>query len=77
MLDSCSPKALACAESVHGFGTSAGQRLPIDPCSRNIVRQLRADGYPLDYLEFDGEHTIPPEAARAAVDLLCADAGAT
>jgi phospholipase/carboxylesterase len=45
--------------------------LPIDPCSRSIVRSLRADGYPLEYVEFDGEHVIPPEAARAAVDLLC------
>src|SRR5438067_461565 len=45
--------------------------LPIDPCSRSIVWRLRAEGYPLDYMEFDGEHVIPPEAARAAVDLLC------
>jgi phospholipase/carboxylesterase len=45
--------------------------LPIDPCSRTIVRRLRAEGYRLEYLEFDGEHVTPPEAARAAVDLLC------
>jgi phospholipase/carboxylesterase len=45
--------------------------LPIDPCSRSIVRRLRADGYPLEYVEFDGKHVIPPEAARAAVGLLC------
>jgi predicted esterase len=45
--------------------------LPIDPCSRSIVPRLRAEGYPLEYMEFDGEHVIPPEAARAAVDLLC------
>jgi predicted esterase len=42
--------------------------LPIDPCSRSIVRQLRAQGYPLLYREFDGGHLIPPEAAQAAVD---------
>jgi phospholipase/carboxylesterase len=42
--------------------------LPIDQCSRSIVRQLRAQGYPLLYREFDGEHVIPPEVARAAVD---------
>jgi phospholipase/carboxylesterase len=46
--------------------------LPIDPCSRSIVRGLRAQGYPVEYEEFDGEHEIPPQAARAAVDLLCA-----
>ena len=45
--------------------------LPVDPCSRSIVQRLRAEGYPLEYFEFDGEHVIPPEAARAAVDLLC------
>lgn len=45
--------------------------LSIDPCGRSIARRLRAEGYPLEYLEFDGEHVIPPEAARAAVDLLC------
>jgi predicted esterase len=41
--------------------------LPIDPCSRNIVRQLRAEGYPLEYREFAGEHGIPPEIAQAAL----------
>jgi predicted esterase len=42
--------------------------LPIDPCSRTIVRELRARGYPLLYREFDGEHLIPPEVAQEAVD---------
>jgi predicted esterase len=44
--------------------------LPIAPCSRSIVRDLRAAGYPLTYREFDGEHTIPPEIAQAAVERL-------
>lgn len=42
--------------------------LPIAPCSRNIVRQLRGQGYPLLYREFDGEHVIPPDVAQEAVD---------
>jgi predicted esterase len=46
--------------------------LPIEPCSRSIVRTLRAEGYPLTYREFDGEHTLPPEIAQAAVDRLAA-----
>jgi predicted esterase len=49
--------------------------LPIDPCSRSIVRELRAQGYALDYREFEGEHVIPPEIAAAAVDWLSGQAG--
>ncbi|MCC2974389.1 alpha/beta hydrolase [Massilia sp. IC2-476] len=41
--------------------------LPIDPCSRRIVRQLRDAGYPLRYEEFVGEHVIPAEIAEAAL----------
>jgi phospholipase/carboxylesterase len=44
------------------------QILPIEPCSRSIVRRLRAEGYPLRYEEFDGEHVIPPALAQAALD---------
>jgi predicted esterase len=41
--------------------------LAIDPCSRNIVRQLTAQGYPLRYREFEGGHGIPPEVAEEAL----------
>ncbi|HEY7502685.1 MAG TPA: hypothetical protein VH700_01205 [Gemmatimonadales bacterium] len=46
--------------------------LPIDQCSRRIVRELRDDRYDVDYTEFDGGHAVPPEIARAAVDRLLA-----
>ncbi|HET8906687.1 MAG TPA: phospholipase [Ktedonobacterales bacterium] len=42
--------------------------LPIDRCSRRIVRELRAAGDEIDYREFDGPHTVPPEIASAAVE---------
>jgi phospholipase/carboxylesterase len=44
--------------------------LPIDQCSRRIVRELRDDRYDVRYMEFDGGHVVPPEVARAAVDWL-------
>jgi predicted esterase len=46
--------------------------LPIDPCSRRIVRELRADRYDVSYTEFEGGHVVPPAVARAAVSWLLA-----
>ncbi|HEY7611933.1 MAG TPA: hypothetical protein VH764_02975 [Gemmatimonadales bacterium] len=46
--------------------------LPIDPCSRRIVRELRGDRYDVRYTEFQGGHQVPPAIARAAVDWLLA-----
>jgi phospholipase/carboxylesterase len=42
--------------------------LPIDACSRRIVPRLKQAGYPLDYNEFDGGHTVPPEIASQALE---------
>jgi phospholipase/carboxylesterase len=41
--------------------------LPIDQCSRPIVRQLRARGYDIVFREFDGRHEIPSDIARDAM----------
>jgi phospholipase/carboxylesterase len=41
--------------------------LPIDRCSRRLVPILRRSGYSVDYREFDGGHTIPPEMVSAAM----------
>jgi phospholipase/carboxylesterase len=46
--------------------------LPIDRCSRRIVPQLRAEGYDVEYLEFDGGHDVPAEIARRALAWLLA-----
>ncbi|HEU5434540.1 MAG TPA: hypothetical protein VFU81_22900 [Thermomicrobiales bacterium] len=48
--------------------------LPIDRCSRRIVPQLRADGYDVEYLEFDGGHEVPADIARRALAWLLAPA---
>lgn len=42
--------------------------LPIDPCSRRLVPQLRAAGHVVHYEEFAGGHTVPAAVARAALD---------
>lgn len=42
--------------------------LPIDRCGRTVVALLRAEGYPVRYLEFEGGHILPPEMVAAALD---------
>lgn len=42
--------------------------LPIGRTSRRIVPSLRGGGYPVDYREFDGGHSIPPEVAKQALE---------
>jgi phospholipase/carboxylesterase len=44
--------------------------LPIDRCGRRLARVLRATGYPVHYVEYDGGHQIPPGVADAASDWL-------
>lgn len=44
--------------------------LPIDVCSRRIVPQVQRAGYDVQYREFDGPHTVPPEIAQEAVTWL-------
>lgn len=41
--------------------------LPIDRCSRRIVPEVQRAGYDVQYREFDGPHTVPPEIAQAAI----------
>jgi len=42
--------------------------LPIDQCSRRIVPQLERARYDVQYKEFDGPHTVPPDIAKTAVE---------
>lgn len=46
------------------------QILPIDSTSRRIVPTLRSYGYTVDYREFPGGHTVPPDLRKAAADYL-------
>lgn len=41
--------------------------LPIDRCGRRVAQALQHAGYDVDYHEFDGPHTVPPEIASGAV----------
>jgi len=47
----------------HGI---ADRVLDVDLCSRSLVPRLRANGYAVQYLEFDGGHAVPPEVATRA-----------
>jgi phospholipase/carboxylesterase len=38
--------------------------LPVDRCSRRIVAGLQQAEYAVDYFEFDGGHSVPPEAVE-------------
>jgi len=46
------------------------QVLPIDRTSRRIVPALEAEGYTVDYREFDGGHMVPPDMIEAALERL-------
>jgi phospholipase/carboxylesterase len=41
--------------------------LPIDRCSRRLVPMLRRAGYDVDYREFAGGHTVPPDMVAAGL----------
>jgi phospholipase/carboxylesterase len=41
--------------------------LPIDSGGRRIATQLRGDGYDVQFVEFDGGHTVKPEIVEQAV----------
>jgi phospholipase/carboxylesterase len=45
----------------HGTADSI---LPIDECSRRIVPALRRQKYQVEYVEFAGDHEVPPEIAN-------------
>jgi predicted esterase len=51
----------------HGTADSV---LPIVAASRRFVPELRREGLRVDYREFEGAHTIPPDIARAAMHWL-------
>jgi phospholipase/carboxylesterase len=46
--------------------------LPIDRCSRRIVRALQQRGYDVTFREFDGGHEVPPAIAREGMQWVAA-----
>lgn len=44
--------------------------LPIERCGRPIASNLYTNGYPVEYVEFDGGHEIPDPIVRAAFSWL-------
>jgi phospholipase/carboxylesterase len=42
--------------------------LPIDHCGRRLAARLSAAGYDVDFEQFNGPHTVPPDIARAALE---------
>ncbi|HEY0372840.1 MAG TPA: alpha/beta hydrolase-fold protein [Thermoanaerobaculia bacterium] len=42
--------------------------LPIDRCSRRLAPGLKRAGYDVEYVEFDGGHTVPEDVTRAAME---------
>lgn len=47
--------------------------LPIDPCSRRFVPLLKQNGLNVNYIEFDGEHEIPFNIKKRAVEWFVKD----
>jgi predicted esterase len=41
--------------------------LPIDRCGRRLAGELKAKGYDVTFREFDGDHEIPADIARAGL----------
>lgn len=49
--------------------------LPVDRCSRRLVARLERAGYPVEYQEFDGPHTVPAAVVERAGAWLREDGG--
>jgi phospholipase/carboxylesterase len=41
--------------------------LRVDVCGRRVATEAQASGYEVEYVEFEGPHTVPREVARAGV----------
>jgi predicted esterase len=61
------PPAQRGAPEIYVSHGRADRVLPIDACSRRLVPRLTAAGYTVNYHEFGGAHTVPPDLAAEAV----------
>jgi phospholipase/carboxylesterase len=71
-----SPGQLRGKPKVYMTHGTADPVLPIDGCSRVIAPELRASGYLVDYVEFDGGHEVPSDVSTAAMTWLAQSWGA-
>lgn len=46
--------------------------LPFDNCGRRLATQLVSAGYDVEFHQFTGPHTVPPDMARAAIGWMSA-----
>ncbi len=51
---------------------TADEILPIATCSRRLVPKLERSGYQHQYMEFPGQHEVPPDVQAAALAFLLA-----
>jgi phospholipase/carboxylesterase len=42
--------------------------LPVDVCGRRVATEAQRAGYEVEYVEFEGPHTVPREVARAGLE---------
>jgi phospholipase/carboxylesterase len=67
------PASLNGSPSIYISHGTRDRVLPVNVCSRRIVKQIESAGYRHEYREFDGGHTVPRDVASEAVEWFLKD----